>query len=145
MNILIAVDGSEFSDAAVQEVIRFHPRTAQIRVIHAVEPLPVVESWAYAVDWQQLLDDQRKEAESFVAAAAQRLRDAGFNTVTTAVEEGIAKSVVVDAASKWPADLVVVGSHGRRGLARFLMGSVSEGVSRFAPCSVEIVRTRLAA
>ena len=144
MNILIAVDGSEFSNAAVEEVIQSQPRTAQIRVINAIEPLPAVESWAYAVDWQQLLDDQRKEAESFVAAAAQKLRDAGF-TVNTSVEEGIAKSVIVLEASKWPANLVVVGSHGRKGLARFLLGSVSEGVSRFAPCSVEIVRRPLAA
>jgi nucleotide-binding universal stress UspA family protein len=145
MNILIAVDGSEFSDTAVQELIESQPRTVHIRVVNVVEPLPVVESWAYAVDWQQLLDDQRKEAESLVAAAAQRLRNAGFNDVTMAVEEGIAKSVLVEAASKWPADLVMMGSHGRRGLARFLIGSVSEGVSRFAPCSVEIVRKRLAA
>ena len=145
MNILIAVDGSEFSDTAVQELIESQPRTVRIRVVNVVEPLPVVESWAYAVDWPQLLADQRKEAETFVTTAAQRLRNAGFNDVTTAVEEGIAKSVLVEAASSWPADLVMMGSHGRRGLARFLMGSVSEGVSRFAPCSVEIVRKRLAA
>ncbi len=145
MNILIAVDGSDFSDAAVQEVIQSQPKTAHIRVINVIEPLPVVESWAYAVDWQQLLEDQRKEAESFVASAAERLRGAGFTDVTTLVEEGVAKSVLVEAASRWPADLVIMGSHGRRGLARFLIGSVSEGVSRFAPCSVEIVRKRLAA
>lgn len=145
MNILIAVDGSKFSDAAVQELIESHHETAHIRVLNVIEPLPVVESWAYAVDWPQLLEDQRKEAESFVTAAAQRLRNAGFNDVTTAVEEGIAKSVLVEAATNWPADLVMMGSHGRRGLAHFLMGSVSEGVSRFAPCSVEIVRKRLAA
>ena len=81
----------------------------------------------------------------FVTTAAKQLRAAGFNDVTTAVEEGIAKSVLVEAATSWPADLVMMGSHGRRGLARFLMGSVSEGVSRVSPCSVEIVRKRLAA
>jgi nucleotide-binding universal stress UspA family protein len=107
--------------------------------MHVIEPLPVVESWAYAVDWQKLLEDQRKEAEALVADAAKSLRDAGF-AVTTAIEEGSAKSILVDTAGKWPADLVVLGSHGRKGLSRFLLGSVSEGVSRHAPCSVLIVR-----
>ena len=141
MNILIGVDGSECSEAALQEVIRTRPRDSQIQVMHVVEPLPVVESWAYAVDWQQIIQEQRKEADVLVAEAAKSLRDAGF-TVTTAVEEGSAKSIIVDAADKWPADLVVLGSHGRKGLARFLLGSVSEGVARYAPCSVLIVRKR---
>jgi nucleotide-binding universal stress UspA family protein len=139
MNILLGVDGSEFSDAAIQEVIRTRPKDARIHVMHVIEPLPVVESWAYAVDWQKLLEDQRKEAEALVADAAKSLRDAGF-AVTTAIEEGSAKSILVDTAGKWPADLVVLGSHGRKGLSRFLLGSVSEGVSRHAPCSVLIVR-----
>jgi nucleotide-binding universal stress UspA family protein len=93
------------------------------------------------VDWQKILEDQRKEAKGVVAQAAKTLADAGF-AVTTAIEEGVAKSVIVDAACRWPADLVVVGSHGRTGLARFLLGSVSEGVARYSPCSVLIVRTR---
>jgi nucleotide-binding universal stress UspA family protein len=141
MKILIAVDGSEFSEAAVREVVQSRPKDAQIQVMHVIEPLPAVEGWAYAVNWQQILQDQRKEAEGFVAEAAKALRDAGF-TVTTAIEEGIAKSIIVEVASQYHADLVVVGSHGRKGLARFLLGSVSEGVARHAPCSVLIVRKR---
>ena len=139
MKILIAVDGSDFSEAAVREVVKTLPKDAQIQVMHVLEPLPVVESWAYTIDWQQILQDQRKEAEGFVAEAARTLRDAGF-TVTTAVEDGIAKSVIVEAVGHWHADLVVVGSHGRKGLARFLLGSVSEGIARYSPCSVLIVR-----
>jgi nucleotide-binding universal stress UspA family protein len=47
---------------------------------------------------------------------------------------------IVDRAAEWHADLIVLGSHGRHGLDRFLIGSVSEYVARHAPCSVEIVR-----
>jgi nucleotide-binding universal stress UspA family protein len=141
VNILIAVDGSECSEAAIREVIQARPKNTQIRVIHVVESLPVIESWAYAVDWQQIFQQQRKEADALVAQAAKELQDAGF-AVTTAIEEGAAKSAIIEAASKWPADLVIVGSHGRKGLARFLLGSVSEGVARYAPCSVLIVRNR---
>jgi nucleotide-binding universal stress UspA family protein len=48
--------------------------------------------------------------------------------------------VILDTAAKWHADLIVIGSHGRKGLDRFLLGSVSEAVARHAPCSVQIVR-----
>jgi nucleotide-binding universal stress UspA family protein len=139
MNILVAVDGSEFSDAAVQNLIRTRPADAQVRVLHVIEPFPVIESWVYTPDWNKMLDEQRKDAEAFVAQAAQDLRDAKF-AVTTSIESGNAQSVIIDTAAKWPADLIVLGSHGRRGLERFLMGSVSDGVARHAPCSVLIVR-----
>jgi nucleotide-binding universal stress UspA family protein len=141
MNILIAVDGSEYSEAALREVIRTSPRDAQIRLMHVIETLPVVESWAYAVDWQKLMQDQRSEAERFVAEGAKALRDAGF-TVNTLIKEGVPKSLVVEEAAKWPADVIVVGSHGRKGISRFLLGSVSEGIARHGPCSVLIVRSR---
>jgi nucleotide-binding universal stress UspA family protein len=50
------------------------------------------------------------------------------------------RSVIIDEADKWGADLIVVGSHGHRGFERFLLGSVSEGVARHAHCSVEVIR-----
>ena len=106
-----------------------------------IESSPVVESWTYAADWQSVIEGQRKEAKALVAEAARKSRDANF-TVTTAIEEGKARSIIVDAAAKWPADMVVLGSHGRKALDRFLLGSVSEGVARHASRSVLIVRSR---
>jgi nucleotide-binding universal stress UspA family protein len=50
------------------------------------------------------------------------------------------KSIIMDEAEKWGADLIVVGSHGHRGIERFLLGSVSEGVALHAKCSVEVIR-----
>ena len=67
------------------------------------------------------------------------LRSKGLK-VTTTVEQGDPKSKIIEAASKWHADLIVVGSHGRKGLEHFLLGSVSDAVARHAGCSVEIVR-----
>jgi nucleotide-binding universal stress UspA family protein len=83
--------------------------------------------------------EQRKHAEELMAQAAKKMSSAGVR-FTTAIEEGVPKVVILDAAAKWPADLVMVGSHGRRRLERFLLGSVSEAVARHAPCSVEVVR-----
>ena len=60
--------------------------------------------------------------------------------MTTAVEWGDPKSKIINAAEAWGADLIVLGSHGRKGLQRFLLGSVSETDMRHAHCSVEIVR-----
>ena len=74
-----------------------------------------------------------------MATATVKIREAGFQ-VDTAVYEGAARAEILDASAQWHADLIVVGSHGRKGLDRFLLGSVSEFVARHAPCSVEIVR-----
>ena len=57
--------------------------------------------------------------------------------VSAVVEEGDPKTRIIDHAAHWQADVIVLGSHGRKGLDRFLLGSVSEAVARHAPCSVE--------
>jgi nucleotide-binding universal stress UspA family protein len=82
-----------------------------------------------------------QDAEAHVDRAADRLRSAGFIVRTEVQPEGDASSAILDAAAKWPADVILVGSHGRSGLNRFLLGSVSDRVVRHAPCSVQVVRT----
>ncbi|HEY6331288.1 MAG TPA: universal stress protein, partial [Blastocatellia bacterium] len=62
--------------------------------------------------------------------------------VTAVTVKGFPKEVLVDEADQWGADLIVVGSHGYRGITRFLLGSVSQAVASHAHCSVEIVRCR---
>jgi nucleotide-binding universal stress UspA family protein len=145
MKILLAIDDSEFSKAATEALIaQAQPKGAEVRVLHVIEPLPIAYSggeWGYSVDWEKVTQKHRKQAEELVAQIAAALRGAGFSA-TTAVEEGPAKSVIVESAAKWPADLILLGSHGRKGLDRFLLGSVSEAVARHAPCSVQIVRAK---
>jgi len=60
----------------------------------------------------------------------------------TAVREGDPRSAIVDEADEWGADLVVIGSHGRTGVTRWLLGSVAGAIVSHAPCSVEVVRRR---
>src|SRR5208283_6218523 len=86
------------------------------------------------------LEDQKQEARELVERIAKELRSAGFK-VDTAVEIGDIRERIIDSAADWHADLIVLGSHGRRGIQRFLLGSVAEFVARHANCSVEIVRT----
>ena len=143
MKILLAVDDSKSSEAVVQALIaQVQPQGTEVRLLHVIALLPVAYSgdeWGYSVDWQKVMQEQRKQAEEFVQQAATKLRAAGFS-VTTSVEEGHPKSVIVESAAKWPADLILLGSHGRKGIDRFLLGSVSEAVARHAPCSVQVVR-----
>jgi nucleotide-binding universal stress UspA family protein len=145
VNILLALDDSEYSQAATKALSTYvQPRDSHVRILHVVESLSVTYSgaeWGYIMDWQKVIEEQRRQAANLLASAAKTLRDAGYN-VTTLVEEGNAKAAIIDTAMKWPADLIVLGSHGHRGLQRFLLGSVSEAVARHAPCSVLVVRTR---
>jgi nucleotide-binding universal stress UspA family protein len=143
MRILLAIDGSKFSKAATQAVIAgTRPRSAHVRVLHVVEPpslLVVREMGGHDRVLDAVWEAETKEAEALVTKVADELRSKNLK-VTTTVEQGDPKSKIIDAASKWRADLIVVGSHGRTGLEHFLLGSVSEAVARHADCSVEIVR-----
>jgi len=151
MRILLAIDESKFSKAAIQTVKAWArvPGT-EVRVIHVVEPpaisIPSMVAGSELGQWsaselEALWRAQVAEAEALLAKAAAALKEAGCDVVS-GVEEGDPKSRIIDVAAEWHADLVVVGSHGRKGLDRFLLGSVSEAVARHAPCSVEIVRIR---
>jgi nucleotide-binding universal stress UspA family protein len=143
MKILLAIDDSKFSQAAIEALTaQAKPKETEVRVLHVIEPIPVYpdgQAWGYGPESVLVSQEQRKEAEGLVARAGQTLRDTGFK-VTTAIGEGNPRVVIIDSAAQWPADLIMVGSHGRKGLDRFLMGSVSEAVARHARCSVEIVR-----
>jgi nucleotide-binding universal stress UspA family protein len=144
MNILVALDDSQCSQAAT-ELLTAQVRTegTHVRLLHVVEPFPVAlaeaaGAWRYS-DVLLAKSEEHTRAEELLEQAAHKLRTVGF-VVTSAVEDGDVRSVILDDAQRWHADLIVVGSHGRKGLARFLMGSVSDAVAHHAPCSVEIVR-----
>jgi nucleotide-binding universal stress UspA family protein len=144
MKILIAMDGSDFSQAALQSVIaRPWPPNSQVKVLNVVEPPSLLmgrEMGGYDPEFEMVWKALREQAKDIVEKAAEKLRAAKF-TVSTELVEGDPKSQIIDIANQWHADMIVLGSHGRRGIDRFLMGSVSQAVVRHAHCSVEIIRT----
>jgi nucleotide-binding universal stress UspA family protein len=146
MKILLAIDDSKFSEAALQLMIaQSRPQDTAVRVAHVVEPMEIIfpeGKWELRMsrDLEEVRKKKLDRAQELVAAAADTLRAKGFETVDTAVREGDVRAEVIDAAAEWHADLIVIGSHGRKGMDRFLLGSVSEFVARHARCSVEIVR-----
>jgi nucleotide-binding universal stress UspA family protein len=87
-----------------------------------------------------------KRAEEAEMTAERILSDAGLEVSgTVAVPADTVKQIVLRDAAEWGADLIVCGSHGRRGVNRFLLGSVSEAIATHANCSVEIVRAKAGA
>src|SRR5450756_806741 len=136
MRILLAIDNSKFSVAAIQAVIaQFQPQGTEVKVLNVVDlaiPIPTSDAAGFR-------EESLKHGQEVVLRAKQMLNKMGY-TAQTAIVEGDPKSKIIDEATKWNAELIVVGSHGRKGIERFLMGSVAEGIARHAPCSVEIVR-----
>jgi nucleotide-binding universal stress UspA family protein len=144
MKILIAIDGSDFSQAALRSVIaRPWPPDTAVKLLHVVEPPSLLmgrEMGGYDPEFEMVWKALREQAKDLVEKAAETLRRANFS-VTTELVEGDPKSQIIDVANAWRADMIVLGSHGRTGLDRFLMGGVSQAVVRHAHCSVEIIRT----
>ena len=140
MKILLAIDDSKFSEAAAKSLAgQFRPQDTEVRVLHVVEPIAISEPPEMSPGYYPELEGQLPQARELVDRAAKTLASSGFR-VTTSVATGDARSVILDDAGEWHADLIVLGSHGRRGLERFFLGSVSEAIARHARCSVQIVR-----
>ena|SRR5208337_3368942 len=148
MKILLATDGSECSAKAVYSVAnRPWPANSQVRILSVVE-LPIVQttpSPAYSeypdTMFETAYKAARKRAESAVADALQTLRTTGLNICDCeATPEGEPRTEILDKAKTWGADLIVLGSHGRQGWDRLMMGSVAESVAFHAHCSVEVIR-----
>jgi nucleotide-binding universal stress UspA family protein len=139
MKILIGIEDSIFSYNAARFVAqRPWPSGTQARLISAVD----TDDMSARVELEE--SNLYKQAREAIDRAVAILRDGGEFEITMEIVEGSPKRVILDEAERWGADLIVVGSHGRRGLQRFLLGSVSQAVALHAPCSVEIVRMPLA-
>jgi len=146
VRILLATDGSGFSDAAMQAMAsQFRSESAEVLVLRVVEPLvfsnPPQMAPGYAPEMAARLEDQLKQAKDSLARNAEALRNRGFK-VDIRVIENETRMGILEMAEDWAADLIVLGSHGQKGLRKFLLGSVAEFVARHASCSVLIVRTR---
>lgn len=149
MRILLAIDGSGPSEAAVDEIARQHfPAGSEVRVISVVESPNFPETFpgegVNMIMYDEIEKTGREWARAAVGKAAAKFRvvdeDNRQLNVTTEVLSGSPKGVILEHADAFSADLIVVGSHGYGMLERFLLGSVSQAVALHARCSVLIVR-----
>lgn len=121
-----------------------HPRSEHgARRRSVVQPYtpPATEFVLAGATLEDIRRQQTADAEHLTARAADAVKAADVS-VETAVREGDPRSAIVDEAGEWGADLIVVGSHGRTGVKRWLLGSVAGAIVSHAPCSVEVVRRR---
>ena len=142
--ILVATDGSEFSVAAIRAVAgRAWPKGSVAKVMSLPEPFLPMSQFPYfeLEEVERLNTAALKAAKKYAAAGADALLNANLKaTADTPFPESSNGREIVKEAERWHADLIVVGSHGRRGFDRWYMGSVSEYVALHAPCSVEVIR-----
>lgn len=141
--ILVPIDGSATSERALQEAIRLAGDQARLRLVYVLEEVFPLDAEGYAfIDYAALQEAVRLTGERTLAQAAEKARQAGRTAETMLLEasgERIA-TVIKEEAKHWPADLIVIGTHGRSGLSRLLLGSVAEGVVRGASVPVLLVR-----
>lgn len=147
MKILLAVDNSPFSRAATDAIAReFNPADTQLHVMSVVDTtklMPKMDGYGihamFVEEVTAIVAEWRKDAESAICQSMSKLWDAGF-VAKSLLFEGDPKGWILDHAEDWKPDLIVLGSHGKSGLDRLVLGSVSDAILRHAKCSVRIVR-----
>ncbi|MEY8021359.1 universal stress protein [Muriicola sp. SD30] len=148
MKILLAIDGSDYSKAAVEELSRLSfPSNTEVRILSVYEN-PILATPGIAPlggslggYYEEVLSNAKKSAEENVKVAARQLQNKNTNlSVSKITVNGLPKMAILEEAEDLGADLIVVGSHGHGGFTRFLLGSVSRSISAHANCSVLIVR-----
>ena len=147
--ILIAVDGSDTSYLALDHAVQLaQSQRARLRIVHVVElfkyPLTMLDGPVF--DPTPLWEALREEGRHALSVAEAKARSAGVDSEIAMLEGDdpslrVATTIIKDAEG-WEADLIVLGTHGRRGLNRIVLGSVAETLVRMAPAPVLLVRAR---
>jgi nucleotide-binding universal stress UspA family protein len=145
MKILLAIDGSPHSEAAIDGVARgsWPDGTAIeiLSVVHAPAPLAIDPAIVMAAIYVEQIEERRRLPTMLVDAARDRIEGEAWGVqVTTQIIEGNPEDVILDEARKWGADLIVVGAGGYGDPKRMVLGSVARSVVANAPCSVQVVR-----
>jgi len=150
--ILVAIDGSATSDLALREAIELAKnQNAMLRLVHVVDVTPpaymtVETASAVAIhfplaEYQKALQEA---GEKLLTTRATNAREAGVNVDTKLVTVGMLGERIYEAIDKeskeWPANLIVIGTEGRRGFQRLMVGSVAEGLVRISTKPVLLIR-----
>lgn len=142
--VLVAIDGTGLSPLVVDSLCaQAHPAEMEILLLQVIEPfsysVPPEMAAGYAPDMAARQQVDVDAATENLNRAAETLRKAGFKVDLRVVESEI-KQGILTVASEWDAHLIVVTSHARKGIAKFLHRSVAEGVVHRASCSVLVVK-----
>jgi len=141
--ILVPVDGSKTSIKGLREAIRIAKGSkARLRLVHVVDESMAFRDSAFAFGTKNILYILKKGGEKSLKSAADFAKKQGIKVEAVLIESfkgRVAEAIVAD-AKKWRADLLVLGTHGRRGISHLVLGSDAELVVRLAPAPVLLVR-----
>lgn len=147
MRILLATEGSEFSQAALDKCcdIFRSVKDVEILILSVADPVfvpvgPFSVSAAYSAEADQAVMEIATQAVTIAEKELRRVFSELGTPLTTKVVKGRPAQAIVEEAENWGADLIVLGSHGYGFWQRTFLGSVSSAVVHHAPCSVLIVR-----
>jgi len=141
--ILVPIDGSETSMLGVNEAIKIAKSLgSKITLFHVVDEFVLDYSYGAGLYGTSLMDSLREGGKTVLKEAADVVHGQGVPVESVLLESigGPASDLIVTQAKECGADLIVMGTHGRRGLRRFAMGSDAEGVVRESPVPVLLVR-----
>ncbi len=141
--ILVPIDGSNTSMRGLDEAMKLaKDQVAQIRLIHVINELMVVASYEGTIYSGELIQALRESGQKVLENAQQKVAAAGIQVEIELLEAhgGQAGHAIIKDVERCHADLIVLGTHGRRGLSRLVMGSDAEQVVRQATVPVLLVR-----
>lgn len=141
--IVVAVDGSQTSDQALAEAIRFaREMGSRVLLLHVCEEIPIMWEADGIFLMQSSVEAIANAGKDLLERHRRQLEEQGVLVETKLVETGGGRIgiVISEEAQKWCGDLLIVGTHGRKGIAHLLIGSVAEGVIRAATMPVLLVR-----
>ncbi|MEL6579815.1 MAG: universal stress protein [Cyanobacteria bacterium J06621_12] len=134
-SVLVPIDFSEWSYEAIAPAKEYVESETNLTLIHVLTPLHPADP---AAMWNTLDDEQRKQKVK--AFLAEKLGEMGYKEVQIEVKLGDPSTEIVDFAKEIAVDLIVLPSHGKKGISRFLLGSVAERVVRLSPCPVLVIK-----
>lgn len=143
-NILVPIDGSAVAERGLREAIELAKcNGAQLRLLHVMHEVILTGSDAQPLLFTPaLLESLQEGGRAILRQAAGLVREQGLSPQVVLLEcwGRRAADVIIEQAEQWPADLIVMGTHGRRGLRRLALGSDAEMVLRAASVPVLVVR-----
>ena len=142
--ILVPVDGSSTSTAGLNEALRLaRNQKARIRLLHIVDEVAIFGSAEGGLNVEPVIESLMSGGKRILDRAAKLAASRGVRTETELFENATARvaDVLVARARRWRADLIVMGTHGRRGVNRLVLGSDAELVVRNSPVPVLLVRS----
>lgn len=143
-HIFVAVDDSDTSNQALHEAIKLAKvHKAKLRIVHVADE-SFIDYAGTGIDYHDYEASVREFGQKVLSEKEKIARRSNIEFDSQLVElktlQGRVEQKIVEAAEAWPADLLVLGTHGRRGFNHLLLGSVAEGVARIAPIPVLLIR-----